>query len=369
MGKSRVLLVDDDETCLELLQGMLEDDYEVLSLVGTELTLDYFEEHLPDALIFNPRFVRATFKELCEHVRQLRPPCYLVCLADKEDLTESISFYETGVDDYVPKPFNPVALYHKIKASVDARQHRLSLADQADNARSMAFSMMEANSELGTLLRCIEQVMASKSYQSLGAALVGLADEFDVKAAIQLRSGTGIFNFRCDDDSLEARVLAAGKSKPKVVESRSRLIMNQEHISLLLVVDQENLDPNRYGRLKDNLAIMLNTTESRMHSLDREISAEERRSEIIAGVTNHVSVSMEAIRQQFVTFEASVWRNVTEFKDHMSAIMMAIALDEDQEHCLMESIDGFLEKLTETQKTKALIDSSFETLLEEMSKL
>jgi hypothetical protein len=35
----------------------------------------------------------------------------------------------------------------------------------------------------------------------------------------------------------------------------------------------------------------------------------------------------------------------------------------------MESIDGFLKKLTETHKTRALIDSSFETLLQEMRKL
>ncbi len=368
MSKSRILLVDDDEGCLELLEGMLEDEYEVLTLVGAELTLPYFEETLPDALIFNPRLVRATFSELCDIVRRLRPPCYLVCLADHEDLAESISFYESGVDDYLPKPFNPVALYHKIKTAIDARQTRLSLADQADNARSMAFSMMEANSELGTLLRCIEQIMASKSFEALGAAMTGLADEFDVTVAIQLRSGGRVHNFRCADDSLEARVLAAGRNKPKVVENRGRLIMNQQHVSLL-VSQLDNVDPNRYGRLKDNLAIMMNTAEARIVSLAHELSIEERRAEIVRGVTDHVGHSMEAIRDQFTRYEAGVWRNVMEFKDHMSDVMMAIALDEDHEAILMRSIDGFLSELTETQKTKALIDSSFETLLQEMSKL
>lgn len=368
MAKSRILLVDDDEECLELLEGMLEDEFDVLVLAGVELTLGYFEETLPDALIFNPRYVRATYTELCEVVRRLRPPCYLACLADHEDLSESILFYESGVDDYLPKPFNPVALYHKIKASIDARMMRLSLADQADNARSMAFSMMEANSEQGTLLRCIEQIMASKSFGALGDSILGLADEFMVDVAIQLRFDNHVHNFRCADTSLEARVLAAGRNKPKVVENRGRLIMNQAHVSLL-VVNLENIDPNRYGRLKDNLAIMMNTAESRIESLARELSVEERRAEIIRGVTDHVSVSMEAIREQFASFETSVWRNVMEFKDHMSDIMMKLALDEDHEAVLMDSIDGFLKKLTETQKTKALIDSSFETLLQEMRKL
>lgn len=368
MSKNRILLVDDDEACLELLEGMLEDEYEVILLPQAELTLRYFEETLPDALIFNPRFVRATYTELCEVVRRLRPPCYLVCLADREDLAESITFYESGVDDYVPKPFNPVALYHKIKTAMDARHTRLSLADQADSARSMAFSMMEANSELGTLLRCIEQIMASKSYESLGAAMLGLADEFDVTVAIQLRIDEQTHNFRCADESLEARVLTAGRNKPKVVENRGRLIMNQSHVSLL-VVALENVDPNRYGRLKDNLAIMMNTAESRIESLARELSIEERRAEIISGVTDHVCHSMEAIREQFASFESSVWSNVMEFKEHMSDIMMKLALDEDHEAVLMESIDGFLKKLTETQKTKALINSSFETLLREMGKL
>jgi DNA-binding NarL/FixJ family response regulator len=309
MTKSRILLVDDDEACLELLQGMLEDDFDVLTLVGAELTLGYFEETLPDALIFNPRFVRASFSELCEVVRRLRPPCYMVCLADREDLADSISFYECGVDDYLPKPFNPVALYHKIKGAVDARLMRLSLADQADNARSMAFSMMEANSELGTLLRCIEQIMASRDFDALGSAMLGLADEFDVTVAIQLRSEGQRYNFRCEDESLEAKVLTAGRSKPKVVESRGRLIMNQSHVSLL-VTALEGVDPNRYGRLKDNLAIMMNTAESRIESLARELSAEARRAEIIKGVTDHVGTSMEAIRDQFGRFEESVWKNV-----------------------------------------------------------
>lgn len=368
MSKSRILLVDDDEACLELLEGMLEDEYEVLTLVGTDLVLPYFEETLPDALIFNPRFVRATYTELCEFVRRLRPPCYLVCLADQEDLAESIAFYESGVDDYLPKPFNPVALYHKIKTAIDARLLRLSLTNQADSARTMAFSMMEANSELGTLLRCIEQIMASKSFETLGAAMAGLADDFNVTVAIQLRSQGGVYNFRCDDDSLEARVLAAGRSKPKIVENRGRLIMNQQHVSLL-VINLENVDPNRYGRLKDNLAIMMNTAEARIDSLAHELSIEERRAEIVRGVTDHVCVSMEAIREQFARYEAGVWRNVIEFRDHMSDIMMAIALDEDHEGIIMRSIDGFLKELTETQKTKALVDSSFETLLHEMGKL
>lgn len=368
MSKSRILLVDDDEACLELLEGMLEDEYEVITLAGAELTLGYFEQTLPDALIFNPRHVRAGFNELCEFVRRLRPPCYMVCLADYEDLAESISFYESGVDDYVPKPFNPVALYHKIKTSIDARMLRLSLTDQADNARSMAFSMMEANSELGTLLRCIEQIMASRDFAALGSAMLGLADEFDVAVAIQLRTGDRVYNFRCADDSLEARVLTAGRHKPRIVENRGRLIMNQAHVSLL-VTALDNVDPNRYGRLKDNLAIMMNTAESRIDSLSRELSVEARRAEIIKGVTDHVGTSMEAIRDQFSHFEDSVWQNVMEFKDHMSDIMMKLALDEDHEAVLMDSIDGFLRKLTETHKTRALIDSSFETLLQEMRKL
>lgn len=368
MSKHRILLVDDDEHCLELLQGMLEDEFDVLVLTAAELSLAYFEETLPDALIFNPRFVQANYRELCDVVRRLRPPCYLVCLSDREDLAESIAFYEAGVDDYVSKPFNPVALYHKIQAAMEARQTRLALADQADTARSMAFSMMEANSELGTLLRCIEQIMASKSFAALGDAMAGLADEFGVDVAMQLRGDGQRYNVRCNDESLEARVLAAGRNKPKVVENRGRLIMNQPHVSLL-VSDLDNVDPNRYGRLKDNLAIMMNTAESRIESLSHELQQEQQRAEIVRGVTDHVSASMQAIREQFTRYEAGVWRNVMEFRDHMSDIMMAIALDEDHEAILMRSIDGFLKELGETQKTKELVDRSFETLLQEMRKL
>lgn len=367
MSNSKVLIIETDDTSIELLEGMLEEEFDVKVMFPQELTDEALKAFDADAAILNPGNCDFDISHTCDILKHRNPKAYVVYLDEEQSLDNQIMAFDQGCDDYVSKPFNPIEIYHKIKTSLQKLSQTVNLMDQADSARSMAFNMMEANSELGTILRFIQEVITTKDYGDLGEALSSAGDSFDILLAVQLRTHKGLFNFRCDDSSDIAKLLSAATARGQIIENGRRLILNTEHVAFFAT--KLPPDQGKYGRLKDNLAILLNAAEAKMASLKLELSLEDERDQLLSDVITEVAGSMKNIQQHYSDHEGDIQGISQEFKDHMESVLMAIDLDEKQEEALTNSIEAFLNRMMDTEATKNLIQSSFKSLLQNLKKI
>jgi DNA-binding response OmpR family regulator len=123
----RILIADDDLSLRQLLQTILEEHgFDVIAVPSGEALVRAATLSQPDLLLID---VMMPVMDGLEAVRQLRNDTRtshlpMLMLTARTTPSEMVTGFESGADDYVPKPFDPEALIARIKANL-RRQARI----------------------------------------------------------------------------------------------------------------------------------------------------------------------------------------------------------------------------------------------------
>ena len=116
-NKSHILVIDDDTRICELVSRFLhEHDFIVLMAHNTDEARDIMSRFEFDALVVDVMMPGQTGKEFVESLRaenQNIPALLLTALGEVED---RVSGLESGADDYLTKPFEPMELVLRLKS-------------------------------------------------------------------------------------------------------------------------------------------------------------------------------------------------------------------------------------------------------------
>ena len=119
MDKPSVLLVDDDTDILEFLSYVMEKDgFVVHTATNGEAAFATAKEIIPDIIVLDMMMPGWDGLETCRHIRKeesLKDTMIIFLTARNEDYMQ-IEGFESGADDYVPKPVKPKVLISRIRA-------------------------------------------------------------------------------------------------------------------------------------------------------------------------------------------------------------------------------------------------------------
>ena len=123
MSKKKIMVVDDEESLLELLRAVLEgENYEVITANNGEDALEKLKTIKPDLVLLDMMMPGMSGREVCEKIR-----------ADPETKDIKVAFLtvakfsdsgkdtlkKMGVSDYITKPFDNVDLLNRIKKIIE----------------------------------------------------------------------------------------------------------------------------------------------------------------------------------------------------------------------------------------------------------
>ena len=151
--KSRLLLVDDEPGIRTAVQAYLEDEgFEVSTAVDGEEAWQKAQQMLPDLIITDVMMPRCDGYGLLQKIREDErlggtPVIFLTAKGMTIDRTQG---YQAGVDDYIPKPFDPDELVARVR-NVVKRQERL-LAEAARFADADVGQMAKQITEIRSML-------------------------------------------------------------------------------------------------------------------------------------------------------------------------------------------------------------------------
>jgi DNA-binding response OmpR family regulator len=116
--KTRILLVDDDQTLSNLLgQYLRESNFEVFSASNGPAGLRLaFNEH-PDLVLLDVMMPGMDGWEVCTRLRELSDVPVIMITAKTAE-TDKLRGFSLGVDDYMTKPFSFVELVARIQAVI-----------------------------------------------------------------------------------------------------------------------------------------------------------------------------------------------------------------------------------------------------------
>ena len=122
--KSKVLIIDDHNSDIELLRSILEGaNYTVLSATNNKSIVQIFEVDKPVLIVLNSSI---SGLELCKTIKENSKlnsiPIIFICQLNDEE--SKIMFYKAGCSDYISKPYNPQEVILRVAAQITLSEER-----------------------------------------------------------------------------------------------------------------------------------------------------------------------------------------------------------------------------------------------------
>lgn len=164
MANEAVLLIDDDETLLELLaEHVRTAGYKALTANNGRSGLQIAADERPNLVVLDVMMPGMDGWEVCKKIRKTSP-APIIMLTAKGDEFDKLRGFHLGVDDYVTKPFSFAELVARIRAvlarsrsaaetsqlvtseelSIDFDQRRVTVAGHVVELSPTEYRLLEA---------------------------------------------------------------------------------------------------------------------------------------------------------------------------------------------------------------------------------
>lgn len=125
LHSEKLLVVEDNDDLRDFLVSILQTDYHVLQAENGRRGLEIAETEMPDFIITDVMMPEMDGLEMVRRIKCNNDICHIpiIVLSAKASLEDRLCGLETGIDDYITKPFS--AIYLKSRVSNIIRQRHL----------------------------------------------------------------------------------------------------------------------------------------------------------------------------------------------------------------------------------------------------
>ncbi|VYU38877.1 response regulator [Clostridium tertium] len=136
MSNERILIVDDEKEIRDLVDIYLKGEgYETLKAENGEEALKLLEKEKVDLIILDIMMPKVNGIEACLKIREEREMPIIMLSAKSEDMDKILGL-NTGADDYLTKPFNPLELVARVKSQL-RRYKRFNKTTQVESVNNI----------------------------------------------------------------------------------------------------------------------------------------------------------------------------------------------------------------------------------------
>lgn len=351
----KVLVVDDDEFMRMMIAEALGDNYRILEAGNGEECIDVAGSERPDIILLDVEMPGIGGHETC---RRLKADFDLdsipvIFVSGHDEIESRLRGYEAGAEDYIVKPFEPQELSAKICALLSKVSQTSQLKQMANYASQTAMTAMSSMSEVGSLLQILQSFNGCTEFASLVDATLNGLTCYGLEGAVQIRTPDGALTRTSHGDAspLEASVIGHMAGMERIVQYRNRLSITYPAVSLL-VSNMPTEDPDRCGRLRDHLAVLVESAEVRTATLIAEARSRIRGERIAASVKRITETLNEIDREQRQS-RAATMTAIQTLTTQLERAYVQLALTEKQEEYLAGIASDGMVRVEEAQTAEA----------------
>ena len=373
--RPKVLVVDDEPFNLEIMQEILEEDYEVSYAKSGSECMDMVTSVMPDVVLLDVNMPGMSGYEVCQQLKEnpktTNIPVTFVSALDT--LAERLAGYEVGGDDYICKPFEAGELLSKVTIAVKYKKERESLMAEAERAMSKAMSATKDTGDLDVIMDFLRSTLNCDTAEKLADLSLYTASSMGLRSSVQIRTDEEVVHKSSDGaiNQLERTVVKKICKEDQVVDLGVRSVFNFDHVSVLI----KNMpldDQGKYERVKSTIALLTEAMEIRLQAL-----AQSTPKEVISSSSNNDQSNLAILVQRIDALLGQLDESVSKFAPQYIKILSELsyklegsfsdlALTEDQEQLLMDLVD---QSMNQAHSLQASSDESCKDLAKLVSEI
>lgn len=353
---SKILIVEDDDFAAMVTADMLTPEYDVQHVDNGKTALSLISESPPALLLLDVDMPGMSGYEVCRSLRDDStlgdlPIIFLSGMVSDED---RLAGYEAGGDDYLTKPVSADELRSKIKIELAHYAERRRLKNDLSSAFSTVMTAMSSSAEIGAVLQFMRTSFSCPDYTSLCREVLNTFSSYGLEASVKIHGeqGTASFSPNGPCSPLEESVLTNMSKQGRIFEFGSRTSCSYEHITIIVKSDAQ-ADPERHGRMKDNLAWLAEGANARVVALDSTASVAKQHAALMQLIAS-VSQSLQGIDQRHRNQGIKSNHIFQELQKNFDRSMLSVGITQSQE----EELSNML--LDAANQARALYDEGLE---------
>lgn len=252
-AEAQILVVDDNETNRDLLSRRLKRQGYAVSLAESgEIALEKIQSAPPDLILLDIMMSGLNGYEVLEilkkHSQWRHIPVIMISALD--ELGSVVRCIETGADDYLAKPFNPVLLRARVRASLEKKR----LRDQ----EVLLYRQLQENfarlQELEQLRDSLTHMVVHDLRTPLTSIISGLQtmqmigglEELHTEL-LEMALGGGETLLRMINDLLDISKMEAGQLKLEMMETDARHVAQTSLQQVSMLAQNKNIELKNAG--------------------------------------------------------------------------------------------------------------------------
>ncbi|WP_455366300.1 response regulator [Kaarinaea lacus] len=374
-ARPKILVVDDEPFNLEIMQEILEEDYDVAYAKSGQECMEMIMEVLPDVVLLDVNMPGMSGYEVCqqlkENPRTTNIPVTFVSALDT--LAERLAGYEVGGDDYICKPFEAGELLSKVSIAVKYKKERESLMADAEEAMRKAMSASKNTGDVSTLLEFMRSSLSCDSAEKLVDLALYTISGMGLRSSVQVRNGDEVIHKSSDGaiNQLERTVVKKISREDQIVDLGVRSVFNFDHVSVLI----KNMpldDPTKYNEVKSSIALLTETMEVRVASQVESLAPPAAVSPVsnnqheLETMTGRAVNLLEEMEQSLANLAPQYIKIMSDLAYKLEGCFSELALTEAQEQLLMDLVDQSINDAHNIQVSNDGLNQQLSDLVSEM---
>jgi CheY-like chemotaxis protein len=364
-----VAVVDDNKLQRLILTRLLESEYRINAFAsGDELLAN---PHAFDAILLDIEMPGRNGYEVCRLLRAKPESAQtpIIFVSSHDTAPERVAAYEAGGDDFVTKPIAVDELRYKLTGIIEHRHQLHMLADQSSAAQQVAFTAMSSMGDLGVVIEFLRTSTLARDYPAIADQLLKAMQAWNLRGAVQIRGHGGSLERTSDGtmSPLQSSVLETLRDIGRIFEMGSRAIINYQHVSLLV----ENLpthDPDKVGRLRDDLAVLAESADMRIAGLDAMNERDQQKFGIVDALAE-LRLALARVSEQTRSNRLVGQNMVLESMEQIAHTLGTLGLTENQQNYVDDLIKETQDESRQYFDEAANLDTEFSELLRRLEKL
>jgi len=363
----KILIVEDQQVDRNILTKIFKEHYFITCVSSGEECLEILKSSQFDLVMLDITMPGMSGYEVCSQIRsnELEIPV-VFCSASTDDINFRLKCYEVGGDDYITKPFQAELALQKVNTLFSCYDKACVLKQEHDDSSSTLMQTMTTAGELAVVVLFLRESYLYKTNETLVKSSFKVLKNFRLSGAILVKPDEEIFFSDDVPRPLEQDLLLSIKNKKtdKLITLGNRFIINSPSVSLLVrnMPDDEEVK----GRLRDHLAIMMDSLNIRIDDIKSEQLIEQRKQRIIDTIkeTKHSLLKIEDKNEELRIRHLNI---LSQLGANLEKTFMRLALTGNEESMLQSqilSIERFTEKL---YKKNMQLEKKYDSVLQDLN--
>ncbi|MEW5755025.1 MAG: response regulator [Pseudomonadota bacterium] len=362
----RILVVDDNAINIELITHAIQQHYALDVAMSGQACLEYLADNRPDLILMDVDMPGLSGYETCRLLKNT-PTSHdipVMFVSAYDSVEERIAGYEAGGVDYIGKPFFPEELQRKIHLLIDHIAQRQALLAEATDARSTAMTALTSTGELGGVLNFFRACFTTRDPERLAGNIIETMHDYGLKCSVQIRGRQGAITQGESGailNPLEIELHEKLSATGKIVDFGPRTLISFGEVSLL-IKNMPITDADRYGRIKDNAALIVEGAHACVRGMRAEATVGEQQ-DALRRLLDDTTIALQHMKQLQTAQKEQSLGIMDELTRNVEKSLHFLALNEQQEFTLLSAIDAASKKSLALHDAGDALEDEMELLI------